>query len=60
MKLLVGGCSFSSGWRFTPDNIHQTWPSRLAKELGAELTNVSAPAYDNKGIFLNYVEQLVK
>jgi hypothetical protein len=58
MKLLVGGCSISSGWGFTADNIEQCWPNLLAKKLNANLTNVSITAYDNTGIFLNIIEQL--
>jgi hypothetical protein len=59
MRLLVGGCSFSSGWGFTPANIEQCWPNLLAKKLNAELTNVSKTGYDNTGIFLNLIEKLI-
>jgi hypothetical protein len=58
MKLLVGGCSFSSGWGFAPANIEQCWPNLLAKKLNANLTNVSETGYDNPGIFLNLIEKL--
>lgn len=58
MRLLVGGCSLSSGWGFTSDNIDQTWPNLLSKKLDAQLTNVSKAGYDNTGIFLNLMEQL--
>ena len=59
MRLLVGGCSFSSGWGFTPANIEQCWPNLLAKKLDADLTNVSETGYDNTGIFLNLIEKLI-
>lgn len=60
MKLLVGGCSLSSGWGFTTDNIDQCWPNLLAKKLNANLTNVITTGYDNTGIFLNIIEQLTR
>ena len=59
MKLLVGGCSFSAGHGFsggiTDPNI---WPNLLAKELNAELTNVSQRGYDNPGIFLQLLKEI--
>lgn len=58
MRLLIAGCSFSSGWGFKDDNIHQHWPNQLAKKLNADLVNVSATGYDNQGIFLNFIEQI--
>jgi hypothetical protein len=60
MKLLVSGCSFSSGFGFTDANIERNWPNQLAKRLGAELTNVAKTGYDNTGIFMNALEQLTK
>jgi hypothetical protein len=60
MKLLVSGCSFSSGWGFTESNIEKSWPRLLAKKLNATLTNVSQTGYDNSGILLNFLEQLTK
>lgn len=58
MKLLVSGCSFSSGFGFTESNIERNWPNQLAKRLSAELTNVARTGYDNTGIFMNAMEQL--
>lgn len=60
MKLLVSGCSFSSGFGFTDANIERSWPNQLAKRLGATLTNVAKTGYDNTGIFMNAMEQLTK
>jgi len=59
MKLLVGGCSYSAGHGF-PEGIDDPniWPNLLAKEIGAELTNVSQLGYDNPGIFLNLLKEL--
>lgn len=60
MKLLVCGCSLSSGWGYTSENISQHWPNQIAKRLNADLVNVSATGYDNTGLFLNLIEQLTK
>ena len=60
MRLLVGGCSFSSGWGFTSATIDQNWPNLLSKKLDADLVNVSETGYDNPGIFLNILEQLTR
>jgi|LakMenEpi03Aug12_release.lakeMendotaPanAssembly.Ray.scaffolds.fasta_scaffold194982_3 hypothetical protein len=60
MKLLISGCSFSSGWGFNVDNIHQHWPNQIAKKLNADLVNVSAAGYDNQGIFLNFIRKIVE
>jgi hypothetical protein len=60
MRLLVGGCSFSSGHGFTPANLDQSWPNLLAKKLDADLVNVSETGYDNTGIFLNIIEKLTE
>jgi hypothetical protein len=54
MKILVCGCSFSSGWGFD-NGIDDTniWPNILAKDLNAEITNLSVTGCDNTEIFLN-------
>jgi hypothetical protein len=59
MKLLVSGCSFSSGWGFesAPEN---NWANQVAKKLGATLTNVAMAGYDNTGICLNFLEKITK
>jgi hypothetical protein len=59
MNLLVGGCSFSSGWGFD-NTIEKTWPRLLANQLGARLVNVSESGYDNVGIFINFLQQIHK
>lgn len=58
MKLLVSGCSFSSGFKFDDTNIEKNWPNQLANRLGATVTNVAQTGYDNVGIFMNAMEQL--
>jgi hypothetical protein len=59
MKLLVSGCSFSSGWGLesTPE---KCWVNQVAEQLGATLTNVARPGHDNPGIFLSFMEQIAK
>jgi hypothetical protein len=54
MKILVCGCSFSSGWGFD-DGISDAniWPNIVAKNLDAEVTNLSITGCDNIEIFLN-------
>lgn len=50
MKLLVVGCSFSSGWGFIQGKDDAgIWPNLLE----AEVTNLSVTGTDNTGIFLN-------
>ena len=50
MKLLVVGCSFSSGWAFKNEKDNpEIWPN----QLGADVTNLSVTGTDNTGIFLN-------
>jgi hypothetical protein len=58
MKLLVSGCSFSSGWGFNSDTVSRNWPNQLATMLDAQLFNVGVAGYDNPGIFLNFLEKL--
>jgi hypothetical protein len=59
MKLLVSGCSFSSGYGFEslPE---KNWASQVAEQLGATLKNVACTGYDNTGICLNFLEQITK
>lgn len=50
MKLLVVGCSFSSGWGFDGEKTNPAiWPNLLK----ADVTNLSITGIDNTGIFLN-------
>ena len=60
MKLLVSGCSLSSGWGFDVNNKQLNWPEQLASRLDATLVNVSVTGYDNPGIFMNFMQELVK
>jgi len=59
MRLLVSGCSFSSGWGFEslPE---KNWANQVAEQFGATLTNVALTGYDNTGICLNFLEQITK
>jgi hypothetical protein len=58
MKILVSGCSISYGYGFPMTiNDPNIWPNLLAKELNAEVNNVSVPGYDNPGIFLNALRE---
>lgn len=60
MKLLVVGCSLSSGWGFSGGKEDpQIWPNLLAKKLNASVTNLSETGYDNTGIFLNLLEEVI-
>jgi hypothetical protein len=59
-KLLVSGCSLSSGFGFTDTNIERSWPNQLAERIDATLTNVAVPGYDNPGIFISAIEQLTQ
>ena len=58
MKLLVSGCSASSGYKF-PEGINDpdSWPMQLSKKLGAELTNVSKAGHNNPAIFLHALKE---
>ncbi len=54
MKILICGCSFSSGWGFDRGiKDKNIWPNILAKKLKAEITNCSLTGCDNTEIFLN-------
>ena len=60
MKILVSGCSISAGDGFS-ERIHDPaiYPNKLAEAYGANLVNVSVPGYDNQGIFLNTLEEML-
>lgn len=53
MKILVAGCSISSGWGFELEKQDpQIWPNLVAKEFDAEIVNVAQTASSNYDIFL--------
>ncbi len=59
MKILICGCSFSSGWGFDNGiNDENIWPNIVAKNLNAEITNFSIAGCDNTEIFLNAVSAM--
>jgi hypothetical protein len=55
MKLLVCGCSFSSGWGF-PSHV-QSWPNILADRANLDITNRAATSNTNSDIFLSAVKE---
>jgi len=58
MKILVSGCSFTSGLKFELEkNDPKIWPNLLSTALNAEVVNVGVSGYDNSGIFLNAVSE---
>ena len=58
MKLLVSGCSASSGYGFPKEiNDPDSWPMQLSNKLGAELTNVSKAGHNNPAIFLHALKE---
>ena len=59
-KILVVGDSITYGYGFPLEkNEPSLWPNQLAAFLGAELTNISIPGYDNTGIFINAMSELL-
>lgn len=61
MKVLISGCSFSSGWGFDQGvDSDKIWPNLLAQDLGWNVDNVSVTGIDNVGIFINTVKNLDK
>lgn len=53
MKILVAGCSISSGWGFELEKQDpKIWPNLVGKELTAEIVNVAQTASSNYDIFL--------
>lgn len=58
MKVLVAGCSISSGWGFEDQKLSAyIWPNIMAKELPAEVTNIAVTASDNYDIFLSVLHE---
>jgi len=53
MRLLVAGCSFSSGWGF--ESPEQSWPCILAQRLDMRLENRALESSTNPDIFLQAV-----
>ena len=59
-KILVSGDSISYGTGFPlQKNEPSIWPNQLATFLKADLTNVSVSGYDNTGIFINAISELL-
>jgi hypothetical protein len=53
MKILVAGCSMSSGWGFDLEKQDpQIWPNLVGKKLNAEVINIAQTASSNYDIFL--------
>lgn len=59
MKILVAGCSFSSGWGFPQTkNNPIIWANQLQRMLGCQIDNVSQTSASNSDIFLSTLKQL--
>ena len=59
-KILVSGDSISYGYGFPLEKDEPTlWPNQLSTLLNANVTNISVPGYDNMGIFINALSELL-
>jgi hypothetical protein len=60
MKILVAGCSISSGWGFSEQKLSPyIWPNIVSKELSAKVTNVAVTASSNYDIFLSVLQEQI-
>lgn len=61
MKILVCGCSISSGWGFVEEKQNpEIWPNIVQKQLGAQVTNQAKTASNNYDIFLQAIDSITK
>jgi hypothetical protein len=61
MKILVSGCSFSSGWGFENEKQSpEIWPNLLAKETGYSIVNIAETCNSNNDIFLSTINEISK
>jgi hypothetical protein len=59
-KILVSGASVAWGAGFEDGKDDKnTWPNQLARKLNSHITNISQPGYDNVGIFLKTMRELL-
>ena len=56
MKLVVGGCSFSSSFNL---RLEESWPALVAKHLNCDLLDESAIAGSNYRIWRKIVNYIV-
>jgi hypothetical protein len=60
MKILVAGCSISSGWGFDGLKLDpQIWPNLVANDCNAIVTNAAKTASSNYDIFLQTLTQQI-
>ena len=58
MKILVAGCSVSSGWGFEDQKLSPyIWPNIVAQTLPADVTNIAVTASSNYDIFLSVLHE---
>lgn len=58
MKILVAGCSISSGWGFEDQKLSPyIWPNIVARDLPADVTNIAVTASNNYDIFLSVLHE---
>jgi hypothetical protein len=61
MKILVAGCSISSGWGFEDEKLSpDIWPNLVGKYLDAQVINVAKTASSNADIFLQVLHSLTQ
>jgi hypothetical protein len=61
MKILVAGCSISSGYGFQEEKQSpDIWPNLVATQLSSEVTNVSKTASNNYDIFLQTMHSITQ
>lgn len=59
MKILVAGCSFTSGWGFSQDKEDPAiWPNQVQHILGCQLDNIAQTSASNNDIFLSTLKQI--
>jgi hypothetical protein len=58
MKILVAGCSISSGWGFKDQKLSPyIWPNIVAQTLSVDVTNIAVTASSNYDIFLSVLHE---
>lgn len=61
MKILISGCSFSSGWGFEQEkHSPQIWPNLLASQTNHEIVNIAETCNSNSDIFLSTIHEISK
>ena len=55
MKILISGCSFSSGW-----GVCESWPAIMSQNTGYQVYNIAKTSSSNNDIFLKTCKHLSK